>query len=53
LTSWLRARRHAHEFAALDEEWAVRVPDHLSWEEAATLPCAGVTAWNSIVGRSR
>ena len=38
------------EFALLDEEWAVKVPDHLSWEEAATLPCAGVTAWNSIVG---
>lgn len=38
------------ELAVLDEEWAVRVPNHLSWEEAATLPCAGVTAWNSIVG---
>lgn len=35
--------------AVLDEEWAVRVPDHLSWEEAATLTCAGVTAWNSVV----
>jgi NADPH:quinone reductase-like Zn-dependent oxidoreductase len=38
------------EYAVLNEEWAVRVPEHLSWEEAATLPCAGVTAWNSIVG---
>ena len=38
------------EFAILHEEWAVRVPEHLSWEEAATLPCAGVTAWNSVVG---
>src|SRR5262249_49497814 len=38
------------EFALLDEEWAVHVPEHLSWEEAATLPCAGVPAWNSIVG---
>jgi NADPH:quinone reductase-like Zn-dependent oxidoreductase len=38
------------EFALLDEQWAVMVPDHLAWEEAATLPCAGVTAWNSIVG---
>jgi NADPH:quinone reductase-like Zn-dependent oxidoreductase len=38
------------ERAVLDEQWAVKVPDHLSWEEAATLPCAGVTAWNSIVG---
>jgi NADPH:quinone reductase-like Zn-dependent oxidoreductase len=38
------------EFAVLNEQWAVTVPEHLSWEEAATLPCAGVTAWNSIVG---
>ncbi|MDP9844447.1 zinc-dependent alcohol dehydrogenase family protein [Streptosporangium lutulentum] len=38
------------EYVLLDQQWAVHVPDHLSWEEAATLPCAGVTAWNSIVG---
>lgn len=25
-----------------------KVPDHLSWEEAATLPSAGVTAWNNL-----
>jgi NADPH:quinone reductase-like Zn-dependent oxidoreductase len=28
----------------------VKVPDHLTWEEAATLPCAGVTAWNCLHG---
>ncbi|GAA1618531.1 NAD(P)-dependent alcohol dehydrogenase [Nonomuraea maheshkhaliensis] len=38
------------EYALLDQQWAVPVPAHLSWEEAATLPCAGVTAWNSVVG---
>jgi NADPH:quinone reductase-like Zn-dependent oxidoreductase len=38
------------EYAVLDEEGAVRVPQHLTWQEAATLPCAGVTAWNSLVG---
>jgi NADPH:quinone reductase-like Zn-dependent oxidoreductase len=38
------------EFALLHEQWAVRVPEHLSWEQAATLPCAGVTAWNCLVG---
>jgi NADPH:quinone reductase-like Zn-dependent oxidoreductase len=38
------------EQAVLDEQWAVRVPDHLSWTEAATLPCAGLTAWNALVG---
>lgn len=37
------------EYAVLDEQWAVALPDHLTWEEAATLTCAGVTAWNSVV----
>lgn len=27
---------------------AVRIPDHLSFEEASTLPCAGVTAWYAL-----
>lgn len=36
------------EFAVLDEQWAARLPDHLSWHEAATLTCAGVTAWNAV-----
>lgn len=40
----------ASELAVLDESWAVRIPNSLTWEEAATLPCAGVTAWNAIVG---
>ena len=33
----------------LDEQLVVRVPNHLSWAEAACLPCAGVTAWSSII----
>jgi NADPH:quinone reductase-like Zn-dependent oxidoreductase len=32
----------------LDEQSLVRVPEHLSYEEAATLPCAAVTAWNAL-----
>jgi NADPH:quinone reductase-like Zn-dependent oxidoreductase len=36
------------EYAVVEETAAVRVPDHLSDQEAATLPCAGVTAWNGI-----
>jgi NADPH:quinone reductase-like Zn-dependent oxidoreductase len=28
----------------------VHVPDHLSFDEAATLPCAAVTAWNALTG---
>lgn len=38
------------EYALLDEDALVRVPDHLSFEEAATLPCAAVTAWNLLTG---
>ncbi|MGY6018724.1 zinc-dependent alcohol dehydrogenase family protein [Streptomyces spinosirectus] len=38
------------EYVRLDENAAVRVPDHLTWEEAACLPCAGVTAWNALTG---
>jgi NADPH:quinone reductase-like Zn-dependent oxidoreductase len=31
------------------ERDCVRVPDHLSFEEAACLPCAGVTAWHALM----
>jgi NADPH:quinone reductase-like Zn-dependent oxidoreductase len=37
------------EYVVLPEDAVVPVPEHLSDEEAATLPCAGVTAWNAIV----
>ncbi len=30
------------------EDGLVEIPEHLSFEEAATLPCAGVTAWNAL-----
>ncbi|MDQ3063194.1 MAG: NAD(P)-dependent alcohol dehydrogenase [Acidobacteriota bacterium] len=36
------------EFGAFDENGLVRIPDHLSYEEAATLPCAAVTAYNAL-----
>jgi NADPH:quinone reductase-like Zn-dependent oxidoreductase len=32
----------------LSSEGVVRFPAHLSYEEAATLPCAAVTAWNAL-----
>jgi NADPH:quinone reductase-like Zn-dependent oxidoreductase len=38
------------EFAVLSEHGLVLIPDHLSFEEAATLPCAGVTAWHALTG---
>ncbi|KAI0077018.1 NAD-P-binding protein [Panus rudis PR-1116 ss-1] len=28
----------------------LKIPEHLSYEEAATLPCAAVTAWNALQG---
>ncbi len=37
------------EYGAFDEQGLVRIPDHLSYEEAATLPCAAVTAWRALV----
>ena len=30
------------------EEKIVKFPKHLSWAEAACLPCAGLTAWNAL-----
>ena len=33
-----------------DAETAVEIPSHLGFEEAACLPCAGVTAWNALHG---
>ena len=36
------------EYRVFDENALVAVPEHLSFEEAATLPCAGVTAWNAL-----
>ena len=61
--SWLGGRfREAHgasalggpidgvlaEQVVLDAEGLVHVPAHLSFAEAATLPCAAVTAWHSL-----
>ena len=37
------------EYGAFDEEGLVKIPESLSYEEAATLPCAAVTAWNALV----
>ncbi|HEX5160097.1 MAG TPA: NAD(P)-dependent alcohol dehydrogenase [Steroidobacteraceae bacterium] len=41
------------QFVTLSEDGWVKIPKHLSYEEAATLPCAGVTAWNALVTRGR
>jgi NADPH:quinone reductase-like Zn-dependent oxidoreductase len=36
------------EEVVLGEAGLVRIPEHLSFEQAAALPCAGVTAWNAL-----
>jgi NADPH:quinone reductase-like Zn-dependent oxidoreductase len=41
------------EQAALNEDGLVAIPDHLSYEEAACLPCAAVTAWHALVRAGR
>lgn len=37
------------EYVLFDEQGVVKIPEHLSYEEAATLPCAAVTAWNALI----
>jgi NADPH:quinone reductase-like Zn-dependent oxidoreductase len=41
------------EYGAFHEEGLVRIPGHLSYEEAATLPCAALTAWNALAVSGR
>ena len=36
------------EYIVLKETGLVPLPEHLSYQEAATLPCAAVTAWNAL-----
>jgi NADPH:quinone reductase-like Zn-dependent oxidoreductase len=38
------------ELAVFDAAALVPVPDHLSYAEAAALPCAAVTAWTAVTG---
>ncbi len=37
------------EIVALSENGVIAIPSHLSFEEAATLPCAALTAWHALV----
>jgi NADPH:quinone reductase-like Zn-dependent oxidoreductase len=36
------------DYVVLHEQGLVPIPEHLSFQEAATLPCAAVTAWNAL-----
>ncbi|CAK5263180.1 unnamed protein product [Mycena citricolor] len=37
------------EYRAYPSQALVKIPDHLSYEEASTLPCAGLTAYNALL----
>ena len=41
------------EYVVLEEEGVVKIPAHLSPEEGATLPCAGVTVWHAMMEHAR
>ena len=41
------------EQVVLSEEGVVKLPDWMTYEEGASLPCAGVTAWNGLVEQGK
>jgi NADPH:quinone reductase-like Zn-dependent oxidoreductase len=41
------------EFMVVNEKSVVRIPSYLTNEEAATLPCAALTAWTAIVAEAK
>jgi len=41
------------DYAVLEEDGVVKIPAHLSLEEGATLPCAGVTAWHAMMEHAK
>ena len=41
------------ECTVLEEDGTVKIPEHLSLEEGATLPCAGVTVWHAMMEHAK
>jgi NADPH:quinone reductase-like Zn-dependent oxidoreductase len=37
-------------YKVISAESLARMPDHMTFEEGATLPCSGVTAWSALSG---
>ncbi len=37
------------EYVVLEGDGVIRFPEHLSFDEAATLPCAALTAWHGLI----
>jgi NADPH:quinone reductase-like Zn-dependent oxidoreductase len=36
------------QFCSVDQDEVIPLPEHLSYEEGATLPCAALTAWSAL-----
>ncbi len=41
------------EYVALHEDGVIPIPDHLTYAEAATMPCAALTAWNALIVKGK
>ncbi len=41
------------EYVVLEETGVVKIPQHLSLEEGATLPCAAVTVWHAMMEHAK
>lgn len=52
--SWLAADEDGvmADYVVFDEEKLCKLPAYLDWISAATIPCAGVTAWAALRGMS-
>lgn len=52
--SWLAADEDGvmADHIIFDEKVLCKLPEYLDWVEAATIPCAGVTAWSALKGMS-
>ncbi|KAK2597308.1 hypothetical protein QQS21_006082 [Conoideocrella luteorostrata] len=52
--SWLAADEDGvmADHIVFDEALLVKLPGHLDWVGAATIPCAGTTAWSAVKGVS-
>lgn len=52
--SWLAADEDGvmADHITFDETILVKLPEHLDWIAASTIPCAGTTAWSAIKGAS-
>jgi NADPH:quinone reductase-like Zn-dependent oxidoreductase len=41
------------EYVVLEDDALLKLPEHLSFEDGATLPCAGLTAWQALSVHAR